>query len=132
MDIFKPNLHEVKESLNLLGNQVSQEILEDMHKQLKEKLQHSISFITLSEKGVYYESENEKAIIPTHIRSIADVSGAGDTVIAVASVVFAASKNIRLMAEMANIAGGLVCEEVGTVAINKNKLLTECKHLLAI
>ena len=132
VDIFKPNLHEVKESLNILGNKVSQEILEDMHKHLKEKLHHAISFITLSEKGVYYESENEKAIIPTHIRSIADVSGAGDTVIAVASVVFAASKNIRLMAEMANIAGGLVCEEVGTVAINKNKLLTECKHLLAV
>ena len=132
VDIFKPNLHEVKESLNILGNQVSQEILEDMHKQLKEKLQHSISFITLSEKGVFYESANERAIIPTHIRSIADVSGAGDTVIAVASVVFAASNNIRLMAEIANIAGGLVCEEVGTVAINKNKLLTECKHLLAL
>ncbi len=132
VDIFKPNLHEVKESLNILGNRISEEILQDMHKHLKEKLHHAISFITLSEKGVYYESENEKAIIPTHIRSIADVSGAGDTVIAVASVVYAASKNIRLMAEMANIAGGLVCEEVGTVAINKNKLLTECKHLLAV
>jgi len=132
VDIFKPNLHEVKESLNILGNRISEEILQDMHKHLKEKLHHAISFITLSEKGVYYESNNERAIIPTHIRSIADVSGAGDTVIAVASVVFAASKNIRLMAEMANIAGGLVCEEVGTVAINKNKLLTECKHLLAV
>lgn len=132
VDIFKPNLHEVKESLNILGNRISEEILQDMHKHLKEKLRHAISFITLSEKGVYYESNNERAIIPTHIRSIADVSGAGDTVIAVASVVFAASKNIRLMAEMANIAGGLVCEEVGTVAINKNKLLTECKHLLAV
>ena len=132
VDIFKPNLQEVKESLNILGNQVTPELLEDMHHQIKEKLQHSISFITLSEKGVYYESENEKAIIPPHLRSIADVSGAGDTVIAVASVVFAASQNIRLMAEMANIAGGLVCEEVGTVAIDKNKLLTECKHLLAV
>ena len=132
VDIFKPNLHEVKESLNILGNQVSEEILQDMHKNLKEKLQHSISFITLSEKGVFYESENEKAIIPTHIRSIADVSGAGDTVIAVATVVFAASKNNRLMAEIANIAGGLVCEEVGTVAIDKNKLLTECKRLLGL
>ena len=131
VDIFKPNLHEVKESLNILGDQVSVEILKDIHKQLKEKLQHAVSFITLSEKGVYFECENEKAIIPTHIRSIADVSGAGDTVIAVASAVFAASKNIRLMAEMANIAGGLVCEEVGTVAINKNKLLEECKHLLS-
>jgi bifunctional ADP-heptose synthase (sugar kinase/adenylyltransferase) len=89
-----------------------------------------VSFITLSEKGVYYQDAGEKALIPTHIRSIADVSGAGDTVIAVASLVFAATRNKRLMAEMANIAGGLVCEEVGTVAIDKARLLEECKKLL--
>ncbi|HNJ95802.1 MAG TPA: carbohydrate kinase, partial [Ferruginibacter sp.] len=60
----------------------------------------------------------------------ADVSGAGDTVIAVASLVYAATNDVRLMAEVANIAGGLVCEEVGTVAIDATKLLAECKHLL--
>jgi rfaE bifunctional protein kinase chain/domain len=130
VDIFKPNLQEVKESLNILGDTVSAELLREMHEKLKEKLEHNISFITLSEKGVFYENDKENAIIPTHIRSIADVSGAGDTVIAVASVVFAATQNMRLMAEMANIAGGLVCEEVGTVAIDKMKLLAECKHLL--
>lgn len=132
VDIFKPNLHEVKESLNIIGNDLSESILRNMHTELQEKLQHAISFITLSEKGVFYENEKEHAIIPTHIRSIADVSGAGDTVIAVASVVYAASKNVRLMAEMANIAGGLVCEEVGTVAIDKHKLKEECKHLLSV
>ncbi len=131
VDIFKPNLHEVKEGLNILGDEVSEKLLGEMHIALQEKLHHHISFITLSEKGVFYESGTDKAIIPTHIRSIADVSGAGDTVIAVASVVYAATKNVRLMAEMANIAGGLVCEEVGTVALDKNKLLIECKHLLA-
>lgn len=130
VDIFKPNLHEVKEGLNILGDEISEKLLGEMHDALEEKLHHHISFITLSEKGVFYESGTDKAIIPTHIRSIADVSGAGDTVIAVASVVYAATKNVRLMAEMANIAGGLVCEEVGTVAIDKNKLLVECKHLL--
>jgi len=79
---------------------------------------------------VFFQTENEHMIIPTHIRSIADVSGAGDTVIAVASLVYAATKDVHLMAEMANIAGGLVCEEVGTVAIDKTRLLEECKHLL--
>jgi D-glycero-beta-D-manno-heptose-7-phosphate kinase len=130
VDIFKPNLHEVKEGLNILGDEVSEKLLGEMHELLKEKLQHNISFITLSEKGVFYETESETHIIPTHIRSIADVSGAGDTVIAVASAVYAATQNVRLMAEMANIAGGLVCEEVGTVAIDKTKLLEECKQLL--
>jgi rfaE bifunctional protein kinase chain/domain len=130
VDIFKPNLKEVKEGLNLLSDVVSLDILKDIHLQLQKKLQHKISFITLSEKGVFYNDDTQAALIPTHIRSIADVSGAGDTVIAVASLVYAATKNISLMADVANIAGGLVCEEVGTVAIDKEKLLAECKQLL--
>ena len=131
VDIFKPNLHEVKEGLNIISDEVSNELLSTIHGSLYEKLQHHISFITLSEKGVFIQNEKESAIIPTHIRSIADVSGAGDTVIAVAAVVYAATKDMRLMAEMSNIAGGLVCEEVGTVAIDKDKLLQECMLLLA-
>ena len=130
VDIFKPNLKEVKEGLNLLSDEVSENILKDIHLQLQQKLQHKISFITLSEKGVFYNDEKTAAIIPTHIRNVADVSGAGDTVIAVASLVYAATKNVTLMADVANIAGGLVCEEVGTVAIDKEKLLQECIQLL--
>lgn len=129
-DIFKPNLHEATEGLNIISDEVSDSSLKNIHYELQEKLKHNISFITLSEKGVYYQSGEEYAIIPTHIRSIADVSGAGDTVIAVAAVVYAASKDVHLMAEIANIAGGLVCEEVGTVAISKDKLLEESKALL--
>ena len=129
-DIFKPNLHEAKEALNILAEDVSTHLLEQIHTALFAQLHHDVSFVTLSEKGVYYQDAGEKALIPTHIRSIADVSGAGDTVIAVASLVYAATRNKRLMAEMANIAGGLVCEEVGTVAIDKGKLLEECKKLL--
>ena len=130
VDIFKPNLKEVKEGLNILASSINLPELRNIHLQLQEKLQHKISFITLSEKGVFYNAENTAAIIPTHIRSIADVSGAGDTVIAVASLVYTATKDVALMADMANIAGGLVCEEVGTVAIDKVKLLEECKKIL--
>jgi rfaE bifunctional protein kinase chain/domain len=130
VDIFKPNLKEVKEALNLLIDRVDLNSLQQIHQQLKNELQHHISFITLSEKGVFYNTETEANIIPTHIRSIADVSGAGDTVIAVASLVYATTKDTHLSAEIANIAGGLVCEEVGTVAINKEKLLEELTNLL--
>jgi D-glycero-beta-D-manno-heptose-7-phosphate kinase len=130
VDIFKPNLKEVKEGLNILSDDITLSLLKDIHLQLQDKLQHKISFITLSEKGVFYNDAATAALIPTHIRNIADVSGAGDTVIAVASLVYAATKNITLMADVANIAGGLVCEEVGTVAIDKEKLLRECIQLL--
>jgi rfaE bifunctional protein kinase chain/domain len=130
VDIFKPNLKEVKDGLNLLIDEINEASLQHIHTELKQLLQHEISLITLSEKGMFYHSPSQHRIIPTHVRSIADVSGAGDTVIAVASLVYVATKNIDLAAEMANIAGGIVCEEVGTVAINKIKLMNECKRLL--
>ncbi len=129
-DIFKPNFKEVKESFNILSDKVDNASLSDIHNKLFGRLHQLISLITLSDKGVFYQSENKGTILPSHLRNVADVSGAGDTVIAIASLVYAATKNIRLMAEVANIAGGLVCEEVGTAAINKLKLLEECKVLL--
>lgn len=131
VDIFKPNLKEVKDGLNLLIDEVSLSVLQKIHIQLQQILGHNISLITLSEKGVFYQNGNESKIIPTHVRNIADVSGAGDTVIAVASLVYATTRQIGLAAEMANIAGGLVCEEVGTAAIQKQKFLNECKKLLS-
>src|SRR5690606_15312230 len=108
---------------------VDLESLDGVHARLKEELNHAVTFITLSEKGVYFHNDSS-AIIPSHLRNIADVSGAGDTVIATASIVLALTNNARLMAEISNIAGGLVCEEVGVVPIDKALLLQECKLLL--
>jgi D-glycero-beta-D-manno-heptose-7-phosphate kinase len=130
VDIFKPNLKEVKDALNLLFADINLNLLQDIHSELSHLLHNKISFITLSEKGVFYQQDGESALISSHLRNIADVSGAGDTVIAVASLVYAATKNVHLMAGIANIAGGLVCEEVGTFAINREKLLHECELLL--
>jgi rfaE bifunctional protein kinase chain/domain len=128
--IFKPNLKEVKEGLKIEIPSISIENLNKVHDALQQNLQHDISFITLSEHGVYYGNSNAHKLIPTHIRNIADVSGAGDTVIAVASLTYASTKNIELAAELANIAGGLVCELVGTAPIEKNSLQREAAKLL--
>lgn len=130
ISLFKPNLKEVKESLNILSEEINEQTLTEIHKKLREKLQHNISLITLSDKGVFYGDEASTKIIPSHLRNVADVSGAGDTVIAVASLVYAATKDIQLAADVSNIAGGLVCEIVGTAAIDKSMLLEECKILL--
>ena len=128
--LFKPNLHEVFTSLNIIPEEISIEVLSDIDKKLREKLNHEISLITLSDKGIFYQANGKKSIIPAHRRNIADVSGAGDTVIAVASLIYASAKDINLATEVANIAGGIVCEEVGTAAVNKEKLLHECKELI--
>ncbi len=128
--IFKPNLKEVREGLNIHLEQVDLQNMQAVHQVLQEHLRHHVSFITLSEKGVFYQNETGAAIIPSHIRNIADVSGAGDTVIAVASLIYAVTRDVALMAKVANIAGGLVCEEVGTAPIEKSRLLDECKLLI--
>ena len=74
VDIFKPNLKEVKEGLNMLIDDAQLPLLQDIHELLRQQLQHAISFITLSEKGVFYQHKKSANIIPSHIRNIADVS----------------------------------------------------------
>ena len=121
---------EVKEGLKVQVDTVDLANLNKVHAALQKSLAHEISFITLSEHGVYYATKSEQKLIPTHIRNISDVSGAGDTVIAVASLTYAATKDMSLAAEIANIAGGLVCELVGTAPIDKKQLQTEVVKLI--
>ncbi len=131
VDIFKPNLKEVREGLNASLERLNVETLEGVHKQLQEALGHRLTFITLSEHGVFAQEAGAQGfIIPSHLRNIADVSGAGDTVIATAAMVYALTRDARLMAEVSNIAGGLVCEEVGVVPVNKALLVAETDRLL--
>ena len=131
VDIFKPNLKEAREALNLLIEEVNVSTLADIHQKLLAELGHKISFITLSEKGVFFNDGKSSGLVASHIRNVADVSGAGDTVIAVATLVYALTRDTLMMADIANLAGGLVCETVGTVAIDKTRLLRECQRLLS-
>ena len=125
VDLFKPNLKEVKEALGIAIPAVKASVLKDIHTQLKQTLNHHITFITLSEAGVFFQENKMSKLLPAHVRRISDVSGAGDTVIAVATLFYVLTKDMELSAEMANLAGGLVCEEVGVIPINKAKLLQE-------
>ena len=65
--IFKPNLKEVKEGLNMLPETINLHVLQDMHLQLQEKLRHTISLITLSEKGVFYQKDNAGIFSPNYV-----------------------------------------------------------------
>ena len=125
VDIFKPNLKEVKEALSIETIPLNINSLKKIHQQLTKKLNHRLTLITLSEHGVFVSDSTQSNLIPAHKRDIADVSGAGDTVISVASLVYAATRDMHLMANISNLAGGLVCESVGVVTINKSLLLKE-------
>jgi bifunctional ADP-heptose synthase (sugar kinase/adenylyltransferase) len=97
---------------------------------LKSKLKIDLALITLSEHGIYIHGRKVKKRIPAHLRNISDVSGAGDTVVSVAALCLAAGLKPELLAEISNIAGGLVCESVGVVPIDRDQLLEECRTTL--
>jgi D-glycero-beta-D-manno-heptose-7-phosphate kinase len=127
--LFKPNLKELKEGLKLDFDHHSSKDLQKAVDLLQTKMKIDMALITLSEQGVFISSKSTKEIIPAHIRTIADVSGAGDTVISTAALALAVGLNPAQIASLSNLAGGLVCERVGVVPIEKSKLLKEAKKL---
>ena len=127
--LFKPNLKELREGLKTDFEKPTAAALTKLASEFASKQKIKSLLITLSEHGVYYYSKNEKGIIPAHIRNISDVSGAGDTVISVASLAIAAGLSCFEMAAISNLAGGLVCEKIGVVPIDGSQLLNEVKRL---
>lgn len=128
--LFKPNLRELKEGLKLESDlSVSKNLKNAIH-QLTKTLNCSICLITLSERGIYMAQGKNEYWLPAHVRTISDVSGAGDTVIAVATLCLAAKSSLEFMAALANLAGGLVCEKLGVVSVDKQQLLEEAKQLI--
>jgi len=124
-DIFKPNLREVREAFNHELNPDTESSLQQVHSQLKKKIQHHITLITLGDHGIFYSDGKQSGIIPAYKRDVSDVSGAGDTVIAVATLALAAGMKLNDAASLANLAGGLVCEYAGVIPITKEMLSKE-------
>jgi rfaE bifunctional protein kinase chain/domain len=127
--LFKPNLKELREGLNIHVNPSDNESLISGIKQLQKAIHCKNALITLSEYGMFISDGNTQEIIPAHVRNIADVSGAGDTVISVASLSIAAGTDTVFATKLANLAGGLVCEKVGVVPIDGNLLKSEAIRL---
>ncbi|MCU0421594.1 MAG: bifunctional ADP-heptose synthase [Bacteroidia bacterium] len=128
-DLFKPNLKELKEGLKLDFDADEPTQLEEAVKKMMSLMQLKHAMITMSEKGVMITDGQTFHYVPAHIRKIADVSGAGDTVVSVAALCFALKMDITQVAALANLAGGLVCEEVGVVPINKQRFESEIARL---
>lgn len=123
--LFKPNLKELREGVKMEFDKNDFKQLQHAILKLEESLKNKVTMVTLSELGVATKSldgfHHEKA----HPREILDVSGAGDTVISVAALAMAAGAEPETYAALSNIAGGLVCEKVGVVPIDKELLRHE-------
>lgn len=124
--LFKPNLKELKEGLKIKKlNPKNRAEVEKASEALKKKLNAEMVLLTLSENGVYVSDKKSNHHLAAHKRKVIDVSGAGDTVIAVAALCLGANTDSKTLAELANLAGGLVCEKAGVVPVDKKLLLKE-------
>ncbi|MBF9253924.1 D-glycero-beta-D-manno-heptose-7-phosphate kinase [Pontibacter sp. 172403-2] len=127
--LFKPNLKELKEGLKLDFADDNLPAFEEAVATLQERLQTGRVLVTLSERGVFVADGADKTYIAAHRRSISDVSGAGDTVISIAALCMALNTSLPFMAGLSNLGGGLVCEQVGVVPIDKQCLLEEARRI---
>jgi rfaE bifunctional protein kinase chain/domain len=121
--LFKPNLKEIEGALN-------QKIAPNhsLHNIINEKLSNEISIVTLGKEGIYYGSDENYGIAPARSRVIADVCGAGDTVISLVALCYCSKMPVEFIAKIANIAGGQVCEVPGVAVIDLDKLKSEFVH----
>ncbi len=127
--LFKPNLKEIRAQVP--GPvEASLDSLGKASLYIREKLGNAYTMITLSEKGLFLDAQGKTALLPTQRRSVADVSGAGDTVISIVSIGLALKIDMEQVGILANLAGGQVCEYMGVVPVNKEQLLKEYEDFL--
>lgn len=125
--LFKPNLREASQALARLIQ--TEEDIRMAAESLQEKLNTESVLLTLGSRGMaLYEASGDYSRVQTRTRKVADVSGAGDTVISTMTAALIGGASMKEAASLANYAAGLVCEEVGIVPIDKNRLSSEIKN----
>nr|WP_321354408.1 bifunctional ADP-heptose synthase [uncultured Draconibacterium sp.] len=127
VSLFKPNFKEFVDGTRSPLLKGDLESLKKVAETFKTEQQLELILITLSELGVFINNGLDEQYYPVAIRDIADVSGAGDTVIGVASLAMAAGLPPKIMALMSNLAGGLVCEKIGVVPVDQIQLKKEMR-----
>ncbi len=123
VSLFKPNFKEFTEGLNIDIKKFETEKIFEASKKLQKMLNTKKVLITLSEAGIFISDGNKYHHIKSETKDIIDVSGAGDTVIAVTSLCMVSGVDIETTAILSDLAGGLVCEKPGVVPVEKEELL---------
>jgi rfaE bifunctional protein kinase chain/domain len=130
--LFKPNLIEIKEGLNTNPDINNFEEIKETTSKLRELISAKAILLTLSNKGIFLNTENGSTLKESATENVIDVSGAGDTVVSVATICLACNISFNDLAILANIAGGIVCEKVGVVPISNQELLERAKKVLNV
>ncbi len=130
VSLFKPNLKELQEGVNTHIDPTSNTSISAAINLLNSEVQKANHLITLSKHGVFYRTKaGEAGGYPAELRNISDVSGAGDTVISVASLAMQSGCSLAEASWLANLAGGFVCEKPEVVPIKSEELINEIARL---
>lgn len=98
----------------------------DAGQRLVEKFDLEMAFVTLDRDGIVLASRHHKPMhLPTRIREVCDVTGAGDMVLAMFGLGMAAGTDPARLCQLANVAGGLEVEQVGVVRISRKEILAD-------
>lgn len=127
--LFKPNVKELREGLKIELEPRDPKSVQEAVKQLKQHLDVTGVMLTMSENGVFIDHQGVQQSLAAHKREIADVSGAGDTVVSIAALCVALKCSAGEIAFLSNLGGGLVCQHVGVVPIDRKELLDEATAL---
>lgn len=123
--LFKPNVKELREGLKIDVEPRDPKSVQEAVKQLKQHLEVAGVMLTMSEHGVFIDHQGDQQSLAAHKREIADVSGAGDTVVSIAALCVAKKCSAKEIAFLSNLGGGLVCQHVGVVPIDRKELIDE-------
>jgi rfaE bifunctional protein kinase chain/domain len=123
--LFKPNVKELREGLKVDVDPADVQSVRHAVEKLKQSLGVEGVMLTMSEHGVYIDHGGIQRLLPAHKREIADVSGAGDTVVSIAALCVGLRRSAEEIAVLSNLGGGLVCQHVGVVPIDRDELLKE-------
>ena len=122
-----PNFNEFKLINKQLNMKQETEILGKYAMKLKNRLNLEGVIITLGSNGVYIQNNNNK-IIPTRAKEVFDVSGAGDTFIALFTAAFAVHINWFIAGEIANHGAGIIVGKTGTSILKVHELINSLQE----
>ncbi len=123
VDLFKPNLKEALQMIDSENKELNQ--VGDLATYIKNKIACNKIMITLASEGLWMTTDQVHQRFETRPRKVADVSGAGDTVISLAAICMACSLSDVFIASCCNAGGGQVCEKFGVVPVIKDELIRE-------
>ena len=123
IDLFKPNIKELSEALQMKIDPKSITSLRKAAEELKRKNRFDNLLLTLGAHGIFvYTKDGSSYIVPARAIKTADVSGAGDTVISIATLAYVKDFNFKKIAQLSNAAAGKVCRKVGIAPITLKEL----------